>query len=365
MRVEDGPGRLLLGLGSLLAGLVGIVVGIGVGVRWVAADVITAKTILALGALLAGLILTVLGIRWLTRGLRPTTRFFSASLIALASIVFIWTFSPAVIATNVPPSPESTEPIDLGADGRGVRFTTADGVTLWGWYVPPPEGKVVILRHGAGSTASAVKSQARVLVEHGYGVLLTDARGHSRSEGTAMDFGWHGDADIAAAVDYLVGQTEVDANRIAVLGMSMGGEEAIGAAGSDERIAAVVAEGATARTDQDKTWLADVYGWRGRVQVGLERLQYRLTELVSGSERPISLAEAAAGASPRPILMITGGAMPDEGQAAAHVRETAGDNVSVWTVPGAGHIQGLTVAPEEWEQVVIGFLDQALTPAAP
>jgi pimeloyl-ACP methyl ester carboxylesterase len=232
---------------------------------------------------------------------------------------------------------------------------------LWGWYVPPPEGKVVILRHGSGSTASAVVPHARMLVDHGYGVLLADARGHGQSEGTAMDFGWHGDADTAAAVDFLVGQPEVDVDRIAVLGMSMGGEEAIGAAGSDERIAAVVAEGATARTDRDKTWLIDAYGWRGRVQVGLEWLQYGFTELLSGSERPISLAEAAADASPRPILMITGGAVPDEGQAAAHVRETAGDNVSVWTVPGAGHIQGLAVSPEEWEQMVVGFLDQALT----
>jgi hypothetical protein len=32
----------------------------------------------------------------------------------------------------------------------------------------------------------------------------------------------------------------------------------------------------------------------------------------------------------------------------------------VWTVPDAGHIQGLVVSPEEWERVVIGFLDQAL-----
>jgi pimeloyl-ACP methyl ester carboxylesterase len=364
MRVEDGPGKLL-GLGALFAGLVGLVIGIGIGVRWVAADVVTPKTILALVALFAGLILTVLGIRWLTRGLRPTTRFFSASLIALASIVFVWTFTPAVIATNVPPSPESAESLDVGAHGRGVHFTTADGVMLWGWYVPPPEGKVVILRHGSGSTAAAVVPHARMLVDHGYGVLLADARGHGRSEGTAMDFGWHGDADTAAALDFLVGQPEVDVDRIAVLGMSMGGEEAIGAAGSDERIAAVVAEGATARTDQDKTWLIDAHGWRGRVQVGLEWLQYGFTELLSGSERPISLAEAAADASPRPILMITGGSVPDEGQAAAHVRETAGDNVSVWTVPGAGHIQGFAVSPEEWEQVVIGFLDQALTPSAP
>jgi uncharacterized protein len=43
-----------------------------------------------------------------------------------------------------------------------------------------------------------------VLARHGYGVLLFDARGHGRSEGRAMDFGWFGDLDVSAAVSFLV-----------------------------------------------------------------------------------------------------------------------------------------------------------------
>ena len=38
------------------------------------------------------------------------------------------------------------------------------------------------------------------------------------------------------------------------------------------------------------------------------------------------------------------------------------DNVAIWQVPKAHHIQGLAVATEEWESRVIGFLDQALGP---
>jgi uncharacterized protein len=66
-----------------------------------------------------------------------------------------------------------------------------------------------------------------------------------------MDFGWHGELDIAGAVTFLAQQRDVDPGRIAVVGMSMGGEEATGAVGTDQRIAAVVAEGATARTSAD------------------------------------------------------------------------------------------------------------------
>ena len=46
---------------------------------------------------------------------------------------------------------------------------------------------------------SAVLDQAAVLARHGYGVLLYDARGMGRSGGRAMNFGWYGDRDLAAA----------------------------------------------------------------------------------------------------------------------------------------------------------------------
>jgi dienelactone hydrolase len=175
-----------------------------------------------------------------------------------------------------------------------------------------------------------------------------------------MDFGWYGDADIAAAIDFLTGQPEVDPDRIVVVGFSMGGEEAIGAVAADARIAAVVAEGASARTDADKAWLAGVYGWRGWVQIRLEWVQYTLTDLLTPASKPGSLAESAAAASPRPILMIAAGNVTEESNAAQHVQAAAGGNVSVWTVPGADHIGGLTVVPEEWEETVITFLDSAI-----
>jgi len=66
-----------------------------------------------------------------------------------------------------------------------------------------------------------------------------------------MDFGWYGEADVSAGVSYLAGRSDVDEGRIAVVGLSMGGEEAIGAAAA-RRIRAVVAEGATNRAFADR-----------------------------------------------------------------------------------------------------------------
>jgi fermentation-respiration switch protein FrsA (DUF1100 family) len=205
-----------------------------------------------------------------------------------------------------------------------------------------------------------VLAQAQVLARHGYGVLVTDARGHGRSGGRAMDFGWYGNSDIGAAVSFLAAQPDVDASKIAVVGLSMGGEEAIGAAADDRRIAAVVAEGAMNRTDADKAWLAEMYGIRGRIQIGLEWVQYSLTDLLTDASKPIDLADAARAAAPRPVLLITAGQVTDEGHAAAYIQQHAPASVTVWIVPGAGHTGGLSVAPAEWERTVIGFLDAAL-----
>ncbi|HEX2421342.1 MAG TPA: alpha/beta fold hydrolase [Acidimicrobiia bacterium] len=344
-----------------MLGLAGVIVGFGIGARWLSAGVVNVTTLASLSGLLLGSALVVLGLRRATAGRRPLARFGLGTALALVVALIAWTLTPAVMATYVPPSETDwASPSGLAINGREVRFLTSDGVQLWAWYLPPPQGKVVILRHGAGSSASDVIRQALVLVANGYGVLMTDARGNGHSEGRAMDFGWYGDRDIEAAVSFLIAQPEVDAGRIAAMGMSMGGEEAIGAAGADRRIAAVVAEGATARTAADKAWLSDEYGWRGWVQVQLERLQYGFADVLTEAPMPATLASAALQASPRPILLITAGLTPDEANAAEHIRLNAAGNVAVWTVPQADHIQGLETSPAEWETKVIGFLDEAL-----
>ncbi|HEX6220647.1 MAG TPA: alpha/beta fold hydrolase [Acidimicrobiia bacterium] len=349
------------GVAALLFGVAGMTMGIGMGLRWLAAHVVTVSSVFAAAVFLLGVVVTAMGLARSTSQMRQPIRTVIGAAALLAVVVLVWTLAPAVIATNVPPTSHEATPADFGLVAEEVGFTTLDGVQLWAWYIPPTNGKVVILRHGAGSTASDVLAHAAVFARNLYGVLITDARGHGKSGGEAMDFGWYGDVDLEAAVSFLTGQPEVDPDRIAVVGLSMGGEEAIGAAGSDSRIAAVVAEGATARTDSDKQWLVDEYGWRGWIQVRLEWLQYAFTDLLTDAEKPVALVDAARSAVPRPIMLITAGDVAEEASAAQFIEFGPGDNVFVWTVPRSGHIQGLATAAEEWDDRVVGFLDSALS----
>ncbi|MGZ8804469.1 MAG: alpha/beta hydrolase, partial [Microbacterium sp.] len=230
------------------AGLCAIPIGVGIGLPHLAKAGLSLLTIAGLVALLSGLTMFVWGTVTTTRIARGWRRAFIGPGMLAGLVVVVLCFGQAIAATNVPRTSVGAQtPADVGLRYGDVEFRTADGVRLSGWYIPSRNRAAVVLLHGAGSTRSNVLDHAEVLARHDYGVLLFDARGHGRSGGRAMDFGWYGDEDIAAAVSFLQSQPGVDDNRIAAVGMSMGGEEAIGAAGSDPRISAVVAEGATNR----------------------------------------------------------------------------------------------------------------------
>jgi pimeloyl-ACP methyl ester carboxylesterase len=233
-------------------------------------------------------------------------------------------------------------------------------VVLAGWYVPSSNRAAVVLLHGAGSTRSDVLPEAAVLARHGFGVLLLDARGHGASGGRAMDFGWHGDADVAAATAFLVSRRDVDADRIGVVGSSMGGEEAIGASGSNRLIRAVVAEGVTARTAADEGWLSEVHGVRGLFTEQMERVQDWVTDVLTSASVPTSMQTAVAQSAGTRYLLIVAGEVADEGHAAAFIARGAPERVQTWTVQGSGHTGGLERAPQEWEARVAAFLGAAL-----
>ena len=126
-----------------------------------------------------------------------------------------------------------------------VSFRSSDGLRLEGWFIPSRNGATVIAFPGR----SGPQKHTRMLVEHGYGVLLFDRRGEGASEGDPNAFGWVGDRDLHAATDYLRSRPDVDASRIGAIGLSVGGEMLIHAAAHSDAFKAVVSEGAERTVD--------------------------------------------------------------------------------------------------------------------
>lgn len=349
-------------LSAALAALVGVfatAVGAGIGVRHLTKTGLTVTSVLGLALLMLGLVLLGFAgvVAW--RALRRWRRLWLLP-VALAALLVMWPVAEGTMLGLAPgTSLGSVTPAASGLTYSNVTFGTSDGVRLSAWYVPSTNHAAVVTVPGAGSTRTATLEQAAVLAGHGYGVLMVDPRGQGRSGGDAMDAGWYGDRDIAAAVRFLQHQARVDPDRIGVLGLSMGGEEAIGAAAANPAIRAVVAEGATHRTAADKAGYLPG-GVTGGIQRGLDQLTYATAALVSSAPEPGTLHSAIARAPRTPFLLIAGGNAVDEPEAVAYLRSAAPDRVQTWTVSGASHTQGLATAPAEWTARVTVFLDRAL-----
>jgi uncharacterized protein len=342
----------------LAIGVVGTPIGIGIGVLHAIAVGPTAAAILGLLVLVATLPALLFGGAALIARLPGWWRLGAIPVVLLLLLVVLLPATVAVAATDRAPTDLGPEtPADRGLAYEDVTFTTADGVRLAGWWVPGREASAVVLLHGSGETRTDVLDHLEALAGLGHGVLSFDARGHGGSTGRAMDLGWFGDLDVSGAVDHLTGRSDVDPDRIAVVGLSMGGEEALGAAASDPRLRAVVAEGVTARQNADHGYLPDHPGRYVALAGGW--VQDRLAALLSGAAPPTPLPDAVTALAPRPLLLIAAG-VGDEERAAAHLARQRPSDVEVWVVEGSGHTGGLRTAPGEWQRRVGRFLADAL-----
>ena len=356
-------GRTARGGTALVLGIVGTAAGAGVASAHLKAGLGTDAVVAGI-VLVTGLVLLIWGAAVLVRAMTGWWRLLAIPS-ALALLWFVlFPLTAAVFATNRPPGAlGSATPATYGLAYRNVAFRTADGVRLSAWYIPPRNGATVLLLPGAGSTRAAVLSQGAVLARHGYGALLLDGRGHGRSGGHTMDFGWWGGRDTAAALSFLDRQPGVRPGKIALLGESMGGEQALAAMGTDPRIRAVIGEGVTGQQLADHGWM--MHGITGVLDTGMEWVQYTAAGLISGAPRPMSIPDAIRAAAPRPALIIAGGAVTSEPIAAHWFQAASPATVHLWIVPHAGHTAGLATAPRAWATHVLSFLNTTLHPATP
>jgi uncharacterized protein len=354
--------RIAAGIAAILA-LFLTPAGAGIGIRYLTKTGLTGTSVLGLAVFLIGLLLLTYAalVAW-----RATHRWHRLWLlpVVLIGLMVMWPVMEGTMLAYAPRTGlESTTPADRGLAYTDVTFRTSDGVQLSAWFVPSINHAAIVTMPGSGSNRAATLGQAAVLARDGYAVLMVDPRGQGRSGGHAMDAGWYGDRDITAAVAFLQHQPGVNPNRIGVLGLSMGGEEAIGAAAADPAIRAVVAEGATHRTAADKAGYLPG-GVTGAIQRGMDKITYGVAALLSPAPQPITLHAAITRAGSTPFLLIAASKGVDESEAVAYLRAAAPDRVQTWTVSGASHTRGLATAPDEWTARVTTFFDRALGIAA-
>jgi uncharacterized protein len=256
----------------------------------------------------------------------------------------------AIAATHRPRQP--VPPADLGRPYRQVTVRTSDGLALAGWYVRSRNGAAVI----SYPTRKGKLPQARMLIRHGYGLLLLDARGYDGSDGAPNMFGWGEARDIDAAVDWLRRQRDVHDGRVGGIGFSVGGEMMLEAAAGNPHLRAVISEGAGIRSIREEL----LYGARSVPALPTQAVQTAALALLSGTAPPTSLLDVVQRIAPRPVFLIHA----EHGVGSENLNENfyraAGEPKQVWRVEGAAHTGGYQAAPRTYERRVVGFFDRAL-----
>ena len=310
-------------------------------------------------AIPAGLLLLGIGavILWKTRIRHDSLRrrYVRRLLLALGALVIsvfvLFPVAESYVATHA--ARAVVPPAVLGAPYEQVEFTTSDGLRLRGWYVPSKNGAAVIAFPGR----SGPQKQTRMLVRHGYGVLLFDRRGEGESDGDPNALGWAGVRDLNAAVEFLRRRSDVDPNRIGGIGLSVGGELLLQAAAESDAFKAVVTEGAGIRSIREALMTSGSQKWfAAPVWAGTTAA----TAVFSNTLPPPNLRSLVSRIAPRPVFFIFATKGQGGEQLTADFYEAAREPKELWEIPDAGHTGGITARPAEYERRVIGFFDDAL-----
>ena len=343
---------------ALLFGSLAIVNGL-LHVKHIADSGAAASDVTGVLGAAAGAVLVALAIAipWRHRGEGPAgpRRRWAYRVLAvpLGLLAFLYTIVPMGIALTE--THKYREPVGAppGADYREVSFEATDGVAISAWYRPTQNGATIIVVHGCGGDRTGAVAHAKLLVRHGYGVILHDARGRGRSQGVQNAYGWGWPKDVGGAIRFLKTRGEVDPERIGALGLSTGADVLIQVAGQRTDLKAVVADGTYAGSFEDGQ---RIMGFSAITP--FMALEFATVGVTSGTTPGPAIEDMMERIS-SPLLLVAAG--PPEKDAGEVYDRAAGDRpVDVWYLPDVGNTAAIRQAATEYERRVTAFFDAAL-----
>ena len=313
---------------------------------------------------------------------RLRRRVLLGAILALEVVMLGYAGASVMVAMALTAPTPSSRPITQTPAAWGLLYQTvsfpsrSDHLLLRGWLMPGllPDGtqtvqRTIIVVHGIPGNRSSVLRVSATLVQHGFAVLALDLRGNGESAPAPRSWGEFEQRDIIGAVDFLqtgalpfplLGRPRV----IGGWGMSLGASTLLLAAAAEPAIRAIVSDSAFAdaaavvrsRWEQQRlpSWLLPGALLAGQLLYGVNDDQ----------ARPVAVVAQIA---PRPILFIHGTAdssvpIANMNHLVAAASQPPNAHVQTWKVPGAEHVQALSLMPEAYVQRMVAFYQSALGP---
>lgn len=237
-----------------------------------------------------------------------------------------------------------------GAASEQVKVPGIDGLMLPATLYSPrgcsAERKpAIVLLHGwldKGATDTELEVSANLFAEEGYVVLVPLMRGWG---GGQNDCGLSQPADTVRMIEWLASQPGVDPDRIAMVGLSFGGQVALLTGALTHRVKAIVSYSGPTDLVKLKEYNGRYWDvWAMSCEPDLKK------------RSPVSVA----GQIKAPVLLIQGDAdttvPPEQAEEMENALWTSGDGVQLYLESGVGHYD--TAVPS-WSATQ-RFLDAAL-----
>jgi len=243
-----------------------------------------------------------------------------------------------------------------------VSIEARDGVILKGWRIRPHtgNGNIVILLHGLSDNRLGMVGYAEILLDHGFSVLMPDARAHGASGGQLATYGLLESEDIRRWVDW----SQQSEHPICTFGFgeSMGAAQLLQSLQAEPHFCAVAAESAFSTFREiayDRVGQFFHTGpWLGRTFLrpvvefafSYGKWRYKMDfEQIS--------PEAKVAATQVSVLLIHG--QIDSNIPVRHSRRIAAKHPSVriWEVVNANHCGAISTSPREFEQRLTHWFD--------
>lgn len=295
--------------------------------------------------------------------IRNLSAFFVFSMMIGLTGLFTWLcWQQAMQFVEVPQIVNNLTPADYGIENyEEVTLLTEDNLRLRGWYIAPnrEDGATIIFLHGHGGYINDLIPEAILYTNMGYGALLFDFRGHGASDDAIVTMGINEVMDVQAGIDFLLTQSAVNPERIALYGNSMGASVALLSAGQIPEIRMVIADAPYSSIDD-----ALVDGIPQ--QMGIPALFFpdiiiAMSNYLSGEDFYTASPIASIADLQTAVLFIHG--TNDNRIPYTHSKalfSLANEPKQLYIVEGGEHTNNYEYDVETYEAIVIPFLEQYL-----
>ena len=252
-----------------------------------------------------------------------------------------------------------------------VSFPSRDArqprLTIRAWWVPAEKAgaPAVVVVHGGSSCRHdpVVLLPAGMLARNGFSVLMMDMRDEGDSD--IEDGRWAGGTeeylDVLGAWDWLQSEQGIPANRIGLVGESLGAVAVMIAMGEEQAIAATWEDSGYSDldvfTDEELT--------KNGFPTWLHGGAILWARIISGddltSRSPLDEVEKIGA---RPLAIVHG--LADDRLSVHHAKDLAAAHATFvpgyepWLVPRALHLQAAFAAPAEYERRIVAFFRAGL-----